>query len=116
MTTLLTFAEYEIGFLLAAFMAVVAFQLLTGRINTRGLICEKTRAGSGGVSAGRVQLLLFTLAFALYVLSEVMKSHQFPDIETKWLLLLGGSHSIYLSGKGVLSLLGLQSSQEGEPQ
>jgi len=116
MTTLITFATYEIGIVVCALAAVVVFQFLTGRINTRGLLSEKTKAGLGPVSAARVQLLLFTLAFAIYVLSEVVKKHQFPEIETKWLILLGGSHSIYLGGKGVLSLLGLppNPSQEGE--
>lgn len=104
MTTLMTFARYEIGFLLAALMATVAYQFLTGSIRMQGLLSEKTRAGIGGVSPARVQLLLFTLAFAFYVLSQIVYSRQFPTIETKWLLLLGGSHSIFLGGKGVLSL------------
>ncbi len=101
MATLMMFARYEIGFFLGALIAVVAYQLLTGRINTRGLLSEKTRNGLGGVSPARVQLLLFTLAFAFYLLSEIVHSHQFPTIDTKWLLVLGGSHSIYLGGKGL---------------
>jgi hypothetical protein len=101
MATLMTFARYEFGFVLAALTAVVAFQLLTGRITTRGLLSEKTTNGPGGVSPARVQLLLFTVAFAFYLLSEIVKSHQFPDIDTKWLLILGGSHSVYLGGKGL---------------
>lgn len=105
MATLMTFARYEIGFLLAALMAVVAFQILTGRINTRGLLSEKTEKGVLAISPARLQLLLFTLAFAFYVLSQVVKSRQFPEIETKWLLILGGSHSVYLGGKGLSLLL-----------
>ena len=105
MHALQTFAKYEIGTLLAAFAAVVVYQFLTGRIKMRGLLSEKTKAGSGGVSPSRVQLLLFTGAMAFYVLSEVIKSHEFPKIETKWLLILGGSHSIFLGAKGVLSLI-----------
>ena len=101
MATLMMFARYEIGIFLATLIAVVAYQLLTGRINTRGLLSEKTRNGLGGVSPARVQLLLFTLAFAFYLLSEIVHSHQFPTIDTKWLLVLGGSHSIYLGGKGL---------------
>jgi hypothetical protein len=123
MTTLMTFAKYEIGFFLAALMAVVAFQLLTGRISTRGLISEKTKAGAGAVSPARVQLLLFTLAAAVYLLVKIVasindtppgKPISFPDMETKWLLLLGGSHSVFLGSKGVLSLLGLPSIRQGE--
>jgi membrane-bound acyltransferase YfiQ involved in biofilm formation len=101
MATLMMFARYEIGFLLAALLAVVAFQLLTGRIKTRGLLSEKTRNGLGGVSPARVQLLMLTVAFAFYLLSEIVNSRQFPTIDTKWLLILGGSHSIYLGGKSL---------------
>lgn len=115
MATLIMFARYEIGFLMAALIAVVVFQILTGRIHTRGLLSEKTRSGLGGVSPARVQLLLFTLAFAFYLLSEILHSRQFPTIDTKWLLILGGSHSIYLGGKG-LSLFRsqLKSNEEGD--
>lgn len=111
MSTLMMFARYEIGFLLAALIAVVAYQILTGRINTRGLLSEKTTNGLGGVSPARVQLLLFTLAFAFYILSQIANSRQFPTIDTKWLLILGGSHSIYLGGKG-LPLLALNQTQK----
>ena len=101
MATLMTFARYELGSLLAILTAVVAFQILTGRINTRGLLSEKTKDGVVGVSPARVQLLLFTVAFAFYLLSAIINSGQFPTIDTKWLLILGGSHSIYLGGKGL---------------
>jgi hypothetical protein len=101
MAALMMFARYEIGFLLAALIAVVAYQILTGKINTRGLLSEKTKNGLGGASPARVQLLLITLAFAFYLLSAIMNSRQFPTIDTKWLLILGGSHSIYLGGKGL---------------
>ena len=116
MTTLITVARYEVGVVICAITAIVIYQLLTGSINTRGLLSEKTPAGLGPISPARVQLFLFTLAFAIYLLSQIAISHQFPEIETKWLLLLGGSHSIYLGGKGVLSLFTTPpiSSQGGE--
>ena len=101
MTTLMMFAQYEIGFFLAALIVVVAFQILTGRINTRGLLSEKTTTGVVGVSPARVQLLLFTIGFAFYLLSQIVNLRQFPTIDTKWLLILGGSHSIYLGGKSL---------------
>jgi len=101
MATLMMFARYEIGFLLAALIAVVAFQILSGRIKTRGLLSEKTKEGVVGISAARVQLLLFTLGFAFYLLSQIVNLRQFPNIDTKWLLMLGGSHSIYLGGKSL---------------
>ena len=105
METLMTFARYELGSLLAILMAVVAFQMLTGRINTRGVISEKTSSGIGSVSPSRLQLLLFTGAFAFYVVSQVIQLRQFPEIETKWLLILGGSHSVFLGGKGLSMIL-----------
>lgn len=105
MSFLANFARYELGFLLAAFAALIVYQLLTGGIKTQGLLSEKTKAGIGAVSPGRVQLLLATFAMAMYVLSEVIRFKKFPDIDSKWLLILAGSHSIFLSGKGVLSLL-----------
>ena len=104
MTALATFSKYEVGFLVTAFASVVAYQFLSGRINMRGLLSEKTASGLGSISPARVQLLLFTLAMAVYVLSQIIKLHAFPEIETKWLLMLGGSHSIFLGAKGVLSL------------
>lgn len=105
METLMTFARYELGSLLAILMAVVAFQMLTGRINTRGVISEKTSSGIGSVSPSRLQLLLFTGAFAFYVVSQVIQLRQFPEIETKWLMMLGGSHSVFLGGKGLSLIL-----------
>lgn len=106
MTLLANFARYEFGILLALFAGVIVYQGLTGVINMHGLIREKTKAGLGGVSAMRVQLLLFTLAMAFYILSQVIQLRTFPEIETKWLLILGGSHSVFLGTKGVLSLFG----------
>jgi len=105
MTTLFNFARYEFGFLLAAFAGVLVYQFLTGAINMRGLLSEKTSTGLGGISAARMQLLLFTSAMAFYILSQVIQLRTFPEIETKWLLVLGGSHSVFLGAKGISSLL-----------
>jgi len=104
MTALFNFVRYEVGILLAAFGAVVAYQFLTGKIEMRGLLSEKTKAGLGPISPARVQLLLFTLAMAFYVLAQLIKFGTFPEIDTKWLLILGGSHSVFLGAKGVLPL------------
>jgi hypothetical protein len=104
MTLLISFARYEFGILLAAFAGVIVYQFLTGAIKMSGLLAEKNQAGAGGISVARVQLLLFTLAIAYYILSQTIEFRTFPEIETKWLLLLGGSHSVFLGAKGVLSL------------
>jgi hypothetical protein len=124
MAALMMFVRYEVGLLLAALAAIVVYQILTGRINTRGLLSEKTKDGVGGVSPARVQLLLFTVAMAFYVFSQIVTSiataapgrpGQFPTIDTKWLLILGGSHSIYLGGKGLpLFRSLLKSKEEGD--
>jgi hypothetical protein len=109
MTLLANVARYEAVILLAAFAGVIVYQFLTGAITMRGVLSEKTNAGVGAVSAARVQLLLFTLAMAFYLLSQIIRLHAFPEIETKWLLLLGGSNSVFLSAKGVLSLFSSES-------
>ncbi len=114
MNTLMTLTRYEIGCLLGALIAVVTFQMFSGRIKTQGLLSEKTVNGVLGVSPARVQLLFFTLGFAFYLLSQIVNLRQFPTIDTKWLLMLGGSHSIYLGGKAVPLLRSLLKSNEGD--
>jgi hypothetical protein len=109
MATLAAFARYETATIICAITAIVLYQFLAGQINTRGLLSEKTSAGVGAISPARVQLLLFTLAFAIYLLSEIVKTYRFPEIDIKWLVLLAGSHSVFLGAKGVLSLLGSSS-------
>lgn len=104
MEQLATFARYEFGILLAVFAVVIVYQLLTGAIKMDGVLREKSTTGTGGVSAARVQLLLLTFAMAFYVLAQVIEFRTFPDIESKWLLVLGGSHSVFLGAKGVISL------------
>jgi hypothetical protein len=104
MELLKNFARYEFGFLLAAFAAVLVYKFLSGGVSMRGLLSEKGAGERRVISAARVQLLLATLAMAFYVLSQVIKNHTFPEIDTKWVLMLGGSHSIFLGAKGVLSL------------
>ena len=123
MNTLMTLVRYEISCFLAALIAVVAFQMFSGKIVTQGMLSEKTSNGAIGVSPARVQLLLFTMAFAFYVFSQIADSvvraapgqaAQFPVIDVKWLLMLGGSHSIYLGGKAVPLIRSLLNSNEGD--
>lgn len=104
MESLKLFARYEFGVLLAAFAAMLVYKFLSGGVNMRGLLSEKTGGVRGGISPARVQLLLVTVAIAFYILSQVIKNQTFPNIDTKWVLMLGGSHSIFLGAKGVLSL------------
>jgi hypothetical protein len=100
MATLMTFARHEIEFLLGTLAAIVVYQILTGKMNTRGLFNDE----HGVFSPGRLQLLLVTLACASYVFSQVLDSIArgaagFPTLDPKWLLALFGSHAIYLGGK-----------------
>lgn len=108
MELLRTIAKYEALVFLAALTAVVFFKFFTGGITMRNLLREKNSVGDGVVSAARVQLLLFTLGMAFYVLSQVIETRQFPEIETKYLLVLGGSHTVFLGAKGAISLLSSQ--------
>jgi hypothetical protein len=104
------FVQYEIAFLLAGLAAVVGYQILTGRINTKGLLNDKAN-GVGSFSPARLQLLMFTLATAAYVLSKVVGSiaaggpegGQFPEIDPNVLVVLGGSHALYLGAKALPS-------------
>jgi hypothetical protein len=75
--------------------AVVAIQMLTGRINVRGLFQRKD--GSAQTSPERVQLLLATIAAAASYLAEVAKSNPgtMPDVSNHWLYLMGGSSGLY---------------------
>ena len=127
MHSLFVLARIEIEVFLVALAMIVAFKLLTRTINTKGLLLEKTDSGSARVSPARVQMLLVTLAGAAYLISEVTNSiHQgtaqfplqFPALDNKLLLLLGGSHSIYLGGKlnSVFGLFGKSDTSANSPK
>jgi hypothetical protein len=58
--TLRQLAQAEVLGLFAAIWGLVFFQILTGRINTRGLLTDS----SGTISPARVQLLLRTFGVA----------------------------------------------------
>jgi hypothetical protein len=103
MSTLMTVVRYEIIFLLAAFAAVIAYQIVTGRINTRGLLSD---TGNVGLSPARLQLLMLTLGVAFYVLGKVLAyaaegAPRFPEIDPNVLVVLGGSHALYLGAKAL---------------
>lgn len=78
---------------------VVAYGLLTSRINMKGLLSDKS--GSGAVRPERVQLLLATLAFAASYVAEVSHTNlpAFPNVDASWLYLFGGSSGIYIARK-----------------
>lgn len=134
MTTLSTVLRYEMFFLLAALAVIVFYRLLTGQINTDGLLADKApntkipdrsesrnvdgvpspnsavpsdqkpRTRSGVISPGRIQMLVATLLVTIYIVTKVLKTKEFPDIPQEYLWALGGSHGLYLAGK-VYSML-----------
>ena len=96
-------ARWEMTLFLFGAFAVVAFQLLTGRINTRYLLWGTRSDGTRYFSPERVQLLLMTLATAFNLVLQVLQNPdhaQLPVIADKWVALLGSSHGVYLAGKG----------------
>jgi len=100
MVDILKIAVWEGYIFLFALLAIIALRILTGDIRTKGLIEGRTSQGSPFVSAGRVQLLIATLAAALAYLTQVMQNQQrFPDVPREWLLLFGGSQVLYLGSK-----------------
>ena len=102
MEVLTTFIDLEVRFFLVGLLLVVAYQILTGRINMRGVFSDSI---SSGFSPGRVQLLVLALVGALYYFLKVARDPaKFPDVPAGLLLIMGGSSSIYLGGK-IRSLL-----------
>jgi hypothetical protein len=107
MHTLAVIARWEITILFSGFSAVIAAQLLTGRINTRRLFWGRRKNGTPYFSPERVQLLLFTLAAAFQIISQVLHNPRgvsLPEISDRWLVLLGSSHGVYLASKGYTML------------
>ena len=101
------FVLYESVALLVLIMLSVAHRLLTGSINTTGLLQTKNQAG--GVSPARVQLLMLTGSVALYYLVLVLQSLKtqnqplkLPELPSELLFALAGSHTLYLGAKSAL--------------
>jgi hypothetical protein len=106
MPELVQLVKWELEAFLVLLGAIVAFQLLTGRIKTSGLFRGQISGRPVGqnqyFSPERVQLLIFTLGAALYYLSQVINNPNpgtFPEVPASWPAILGGSHAIYLGGK-----------------
>ncbi len=92
------FMIFEIWFILIGMAIIVIFQLITGRINLKGLLCEKNMANK--FSPVRVQLLLVFVAVALYYLLKQFKDPtHFPMVNINVVLVLGGSNLVYIARK-----------------
>jgi hypothetical protein len=94
-------ARGEVGVFLAAFVLLVGYRLLTGQINTRRLLADKdTRE----FSLARLQMLVVTILGAGYWFIWVLdprNGNVMPEIPQDLLLLLAGSHSLYLAAKSL---------------
>jgi hypothetical protein len=106
MDLLQTFVRWEIQGFLAILLAIVFFQILNGRINTKGMLCSNSAnmGKNGPIDPARLQLLVSTVGMALYYLTLVTsnlnpKTGSLPDVPESWPAILGGSHAIYLGGK-----------------
>ena len=99
METLAIFVQIESWFFLAILALLVGYQMLTGGINMTGLFDDKV---TRGLSPGRVQLLVLTLAGAGYYLLLVAQQPpdgSLPSVPEEVLLLVGGSNLVYLGAK-----------------
>jgi len=79
---------------------IVLMRLLTGRINTRGLLSDPDNPV---ISVNKVQMLAATGYVALNYLGKLdtlTDFHCLPDVDANMLALLGGSQAFYLGGKG----------------
>jgi hypothetical protein len=104
MLMFLTLIGWEILAFLTCAAVIAGFQILTGKINTRGLL--RTRP-NGPLSATRVQMLFSVAGFALWYLNLIRTTTDYgslPDVPNAVLLTFAGSHSTYLLGKGFSSL------------
>lgn len=100
-------AHWEVLGFLMALLSLICVQLLAGQINTRGLFLGRKGDGTQYFSPERVQLMLFTIGFAFQFLAGVLRDpSKFPVVSESWILVLGGSHLLYLGGKAGAFFLG----------
>ena len=102
------FVKLEVFVFLGGLVVIIAYRLLTGQINTNYLLYGTKKDGTKYFSPERVQLLIFTLGTAMFYLNTVLENRAsgvLPDVPTQTLVLLGGSHAIYLGGKAYMMLL-----------
>ena len=86
--------------LLAGLAIIIAYRMLTGSINTKGLLKDKD--GGTGFSPARLQLLISTVTFSCYYIAQVVRhadKGEFPPVPREMLMVLGGSHLFYLGTK-----------------
>ena len=99
--------KLEVWLFLGVLVALIAYRIVTRQINTDGLLYGTQKGGGKYFSPERVQLMLFTLGTAMFYLNDVIQhraSGVVPDVPKQTLILLGGSHAIFLTGKAYMML------------
>jgi hypothetical protein len=100
MTFLPKLIFWEALLLLAGFLGIVLWRILTSRMSLESLLSTDNADGTTSFSPGRAQLLIFTLIVAMqYVLQVISDPTRFPTIPDSWVAALGGSQAVYLAGK-----------------
>jgi hypothetical protein len=96
MDTLFTVMRYEMFFVFVALASIVGYRMLTGHINTKGLLLDKV---TKEFSPGRLQMLIITAFVAIYFVVQVLETEKMAQLPQEFVLALGGSHVLYLTGK-----------------
>lgn len=85
---------------LILFAAVVVLKILTGEVNTTGMLSTEN---TDGVAPERLLMLLASIvgafAYFSYGLSEGLTSGKLPEIPDVLVSAMGGGNLLYLSGK-----------------
>jgi hypothetical protein len=98
METLVIFVRYEVWLLLGAFSFIVGYQLLTGKINTHGLLLGKHARNR--FSPARVQLLVFTLAGVASCLTQLLNHPtKLPEMPQELMVVVGEGNLFYVGSK-----------------
>lgn len=113
MESLVIFLRYEVWLLVAVLFFVVGYRILTGQINTRGLMASK--GNQEGFSPARVQLFVLTLAGVVGYLTRLFdNSTRLPDIPQDLIAAMGASNLFYVASKARSWLFPRNASQNPE--
>ena len=102
MNIVLSFALLLTRLFLYGGLALIVWQMLTGKIKLHGLLADKERGLP--MSPARVQALMSTVGVAFYLLLAAQANardgkHEMPTVPSEALLLIGGSNMLYLGIK-----------------
>ncbi|MBL8178646.1 MAG: hypothetical protein JNK48_28490 [Bryobacterales bacterium] len=93
--------------LLGLLAAAVLYRLLTGGIRTKGLLLDSEGRSH---SPARLQMLVLSIGGAMHYLSLVAQNPaKLPDPPQELLLLVGGSHALFMGSKAVPLFLSILS-------